>query len=42
MEPPALIVVGDVVSLSDKLNWFMPMLEQPCYDERHASDPARA
>src|SRR5689334_8597928 len=42
IEPPALIVVGDVVSLSGKLNWFMPMLEQPRYDERHASDPARA
>lgn len=42
MEAPALIVVGDVVSLSDKLNWFMPMVEQPRYDERHASEPARA
>ena len=42
IEPPALIVVGDVVSLSDKLSWFMPMLEQPRYDDRHASDPARA
>ena len=42
IEPPALIIVGDVVSLSDKLNWFMPRLEQPRYDDRHASDPARA
>jgi uroporphyrinogen III methyltransferase/synthase len=43
MEPPALIVVGDVVSLSDKLSWFMPMLEQPRYDDdRYAGHPARA
>lgn len=42
IQPPALIIVGDVVSLSDKLNWFMPLLEQPRYDKRHASDPARA
>ena len=42
IEPPALIVVGDVVSLSDKLSWFMPMLEQPPYDDRYASDPLRA
>lgn len=42
IRPPALIIVGDVISLSDKLSWFMPMLEQPRYDDRHASDPARA
>jgi uroporphyrinogen III methyltransferase/synthase len=24
IEPPAVIVVGDVVSLADKLNWFLP------------------
>ncbi len=40
--PPALIVVGDVVSLSEKLSWFMPMAEQTAYDDRHAGEPARA
>jgi len=25
VQPPALIVVGDVVSLADKLQWFMPV-----------------
>ena len=25
VKPPALIVVGDVVSLADKLHWFMPV-----------------
>jgi len=42
IEAPALIVVGEVVSLSVKLSWFMPTLEQARYDERHASDSARA
>ena len=42
-EPPALIVVGDVVSLADKLQWFDPMAYNP---SRHGieleSEPARA
>ena len=43
IEPPALIVVGDVVSLADKLEWFVPTLErQPIYDREHAREPARA
>ena len=42
MEPPALIVVGDVVSLADKLHWFIPHSEhEPLYDGEHARDPAR-
>jgi uroporphyrinogen III methyltransferase / synthase len=43
MEPPALIVVGDVVSLADKLDWFVPQ----CYSRvlhgfESSSEPARA
>jgi len=43
LEPPALIVVGGVVSLADKLDWFFPQ----CYSRvRHGfespSEPARA
>lgn len=43
MEPPALIVVGDVVSLADKLDWFFPQ----CYSHvlhgfESSSEPARA
>jgi uroporphyrinogen III methyltransferase/synthase len=43
IESPALIVVGDVVSLADKLEWFVPTSErQPIYDSEHAREPARA
>jgi uroporphyrin-III C-methyltransferase len=43
IEPPALIVVGDVVSLADKLQWFIPVSEhQPIYDGEHAREAARA
>jgi uroporphyrin-III C-methyltransferase len=43
VEPPALIVVGDVVSLSDKLQWFTPASEnQPLYEFEPASESARA
>ena len=43
IKPPALIVVGGVVSLADKLDWFFPQ----CYSRvRHGfespSEPARA
>ncbi len=42
IDPPAVIVVGDVVSLSDKLEWFVPEAEhQPRYDSRHSREPAR-
>ena len=43
LEPPALIVVGDVVSLADKLHWFDPMPYNPAPDGIHReSEPARA
>jgi uroporphyrinogen III methyltransferase/synthase len=43
VEPPALIVVGDVVSLADKLQWFVPPPEnQPLYEFEHPREPARA
>jgi uroporphyrin-III C-methyltransferase len=43
LEPPALVIVGDVVSLSHKLRWFHPVP----YDSRsdgayYESEPARA
>jgi uroporphyrin-III C-methyltransferase len=42
IEPPALIVVGDVVSLADKLEWFIPVADhQPLYDGEHAREAAR-
>lgn len=42
IDPPAVIVVGDVVSLSDKLEWFVLEAEhQPRYDSRHSREPAR-
>jgi len=42
IEPPALIVVGDVVLLSNRLEWFLPTSErEPIYDRRHAREPAR-
>lgn len=41
--PPALIVVGDVVSLADKLHWFDPMPYNPAPDGIcRESEPARA
>lgn len=43
IEPPALIVVGDVVSLAAKLQWFHPSIQhQPVYDREHTREPARA
>ena len=43
LEPPALIVVGDVVSLADKLQWFDPMPYNPVPDGIHReSELARA
>jgi len=43
LEPPALIVVGDVVSLADKLKWFIPNSDhQPVYGRDPAREPARA
>jgi uroporphyrin-III C-methyltransferase len=43
LEAPALIVVGDVVSLADKLKWFIPSSDhQPVYGRDPAREPARA
>jgi uroporphyrin-III C-methyltransferase len=43
LEAPALIVVGDVVSLADKLQWFIPKANhQPVYGRDPAREPARA
>ncbi|MGE5303644.1 MAG: uroporphyrinogen-III C-methyltransferase [Alphaproteobacteria bacterium] len=43
MEPPALIVVGDVVSLADKLDWFYPHShDRILYGFERPSEPARA
>ena len=40
---PATIVIGDVVSLADKLHWFVAEPEhQPLYDREKESEPARA
>jgi uroporphyrin-III C-methyltransferase len=41
MDPPAVIVVGDVVSLSDKLQWFISEAELPPYDSAPSREPAR-
>ena len=42
IDPPAVIVVGNVVSLSDKLEWFVLEAEhQLRYDSRHSREPAR-
>jgi uroporphyrin-III C-methyltransferase len=42
IEAPALIVVGDVVSLADRLDWFHPALYNvPVYDFTAASESAR-
>ena len=43
IEPPALIVVGDVVSLTDKLQWFIPEVgHRPHYASEYSREPARA
>ncbi len=43
VEPPAVIVVGDVVSLADKLQWFIPTpYNHPLYGVELAVEPARA
>jgi len=43
IEPPALIVVGEVVSLADKLEWFFPHVhERVLYGFESPSEPARA
>jgi uroporphyrinogen III methyltransferase/synthase len=43
IEPPALIVVGDVVSLADKLDWFLPHShDRLLYGFESPSEPARA
>ena len=43
IEAPALIVVGDVVSLTDRLHWFHPALvDARFYDFNAASESARA
>ena len=43
IEPPALIVVGDVVSLADKLDWFLPhSQDRVLYGFESPSEPARA
>jgi len=41
--PPVVIVVGDVVSLADKLHWFIPTpYNRPGYGIEFAGEPARA
>lgn len=43
VKAPALIVVGDVVSLADKLAWFYPSLyDGDLYGSERPSQPARA
>jgi len=43
LEPPALIVVGDVVSLADKLHWFDPLPYNSAHNEiRVETNTARA
>jgi uroporphyrin-III C-methyltransferase len=41
VEPPALIVIGDVVSLADKLKWFIRASDCQAAHE-YAREPARA
>jgi hypothetical protein len=38
MEAPALIVVGDVVSLADKLDWFVAPPESPLHRDSARTD----
>jgi hypothetical protein len=41
VKPPALIVVGDVVSLADKLQWFTPVFyNHPIHECDIAARPA--
>ena len=41
--PPAAIVIGDVVSLADKLQWFIPKSDhKPLYGSEQEREPARA
>jgi uroporphyrinogen III methyltransferase/synthase len=43
LKPPALIVIGEIVSLADKLHWFDPMpYNLACDGIRRESEPARA
>jgi uroporphyrin-III C-methyltransferase len=43
LEAPALIIVGDVVSLANKLQWFIPGLDaRPDYGRDAEREPARA
>lgn len=43
LEPPALLVVGDVVSLAEKLDWFDPLPDNASRDGfRCENEPARA
>ena len=43
IEAPALIVVGDVVSLADKLEWFFPhSQDRRLYGIENTTEPARA
>jgi uroporphyrin-III C-methyltransferase len=43
IEPPATIIVGDVVSLADKLQWFIPKSDhQPLYGSDQEREPAQA
>jgi uroporphyrinogen III methyltransferase/synthase len=43
IEAPAMIVVGDVVSLADKLEWFITQSEQQSrYGSEHSRESARA
>lgn len=43
IKAPASIVVGDVVSLADKLQWFIPQAEhQAHYDSEYSRESARA
>jgi uroporphyrinogen III methyltransferase/synthase len=42
VEPPAVIIVGDVVSLAEKLDWFSPQpYHRALYGSETPSEPAR-
>ncbi|MDH3444828.1 MAG: uroporphyrinogen-III C-methyltransferase [Deltaproteobacteria bacterium] len=42
LEAPALVIVGDVVSLADKLEWFFPPpYSRDLHEIEHPSEPAR-